>query len=210
MTEMILARHGQTKWNVIEVFRGRSDVDLDETGYRQAELLAEFLSEREIEAVYSSPLQRALKTARAVASRHKLDVVITESLNDLRFGEWEGMAVPGVQQKYPTLFNKWTEKPHHVQIPGGESLDDVSSRVKTLVSGIIKRHEGTVVLVSHRVVHKVLILALLGLDNSHFWNIKIDTAAITTFNYENNRWVLNEHNNTSYLRSLVQPELKDF
>jgi len=210
MTELILVRHGQTAWNVVEVFRGRSDVDLDETGLKQAELLADYLNERKVEAVYSSPLKRALKTARAIASRHKLNVVSTQGLNDLKFGEWEGLPVTEVREKYATLFTEWVEQPHLVEIPGGEGLDDVTGRVLNLVNDIITRHKGTVVLVSHRVVHKVLILALLGVDNSHFWNIKLDTAAITTFAYESNRWVLNEHNNTCYLRPLTQPKLKDF
>lgn len=63
MTEIILARHGETDWNVAEVFRGRIDVGLNETGMKQAELLAEYLSNNSIGAVYSSPLQRALQTA---------------------------------------------------------------------------------------------------------------------------------------------------
>lgn len=210
LMELILARHGQTNWNVIEVFRGRSDVDLDETGYRQAELLADYLCECEIEAVYSSPLRRALKTAGAIASPHNLEVIITESLNDLKFGEWEGLTITQVQQKYPTLFNKWIEEPHLVKIPGGERLDDVTSRAKTLVNDIINKHKGTVVLVSHRVVHKVLILALMGVDNSHFWNVRLDTAATTTFTYENRRWILNKHNNSSYLKPLKLAKLKDF
>ncbi|HEX9897356.1 MAG TPA: histidine phosphatase family protein [Dehalococcoidales bacterium] len=210
MTELILVRHGQTAWNVVEVFRGRSDIDLDETGFRQAELLADYLSERRIEAVYSSPLKRALKTARAIATKHGLKVIATESLNDLKFGEWEGLPVTEVREKYPTLFTEWVEKPHLVEIPGGEGLDDVKQRVLNFVNDLVTRHKGTVVLVSHRVVHKVLTLALLGVDNSYFWNIKLDTAAMSTFAYENNRWVLTEHNNTSYLRPLMQPKLKDF
>ena len=210
MTELILARHGQTAWNVVEVFRGQADVDLDETGLKQAELLAAYLRERTIEAVYSSPLKRALKTARAVAIKHDLKVITSEGLNDLKFGEWEGMPLTGVREKYPALFTEWVETPHLVKIPNGETLDDVTKRSTVFVKEVITRHQGTIVLVSHRVVHKVLILALLGLDNSRFWNIKLDTAAITTFAYEDNRWVLNEHNNTSYLRPLILQKLKDF
>jgi broad specificity phosphatase PhoE len=76
MTELILARHGQTTWNVVEVFRGQADVDLDDTGLKQAELLADYLSDREIKVVYSSPLKRAQKTASAVAKRHNLKVIV--------------------------------------------------------------------------------------------------------------------------------------
>ncbi len=210
MTELILARHGQTAWNVVEVFRGQANVDLDETGVKQAELLAAYLRERKIEAVYSSPLIRAYKTAATIASKHNLKVTAAKELNDLKFGDWEGEPLPEVQEKYPTLFAEWVQTPNLVKIPNGETLDDVTKRATRFVNDIINKHRNTVVLVSHRVVHKVLILALLGLDNSHFWNIKMDTAAITTFVYENKSWVLNEHNNTSYLQPLAQKKLKDF
>ncbi len=210
MTELILARHGETAWNVVEVFRGRADVDLDETGLRQAELLADFLHEHKIEAVYSSPLIRAQKTARAIAAKQHLEVITAKELNDLKFGEWEGLPLTEVRDKYPDLFTKWVETPHLVKIPNGETLDDVTKRANAFVNDVVTRHQGTIVMVSHRVVHKLLILALLGLDNSHFWNIKMYTAAITTFVYENQSWVLNEHNNTSYLHPLNTQKLKDF
>jgi len=67
-----------------------------------------------------------------------------------------------------------------------------------------------VVLVAHRVVNKVLICAMLGLDNSHFWNIRQDVGAITIFEYIDERFVLAEHNNTSYLAPLGQKKLGDF
>ena len=79
-----------------------------------------------------------------------------------------------------------------------------------VVDNVITNCEGTVVLVSHRVVNKVLICALLGLDNSHFWNIRLDTCGITTFTHENGRFVLTEHNNTSYLKPLHKAPLSDF
>jgi broad specificity phosphatase PhoE len=201
MTEIILARHGQTAWNVGEVFRGRTDIKLDETGLKQARLLAEYLSERNIEAVFSSPLQRALQTADNIARYHKLEAQITQGLNDLSFGEWEGKTSKEVQEQYPVLFEQWVATPHLVKLPGGESLDDLTVRAMNLVSEVVKLYRNSVVLVAHRVVHQALILALMGLDNSHFWNIRMDTAATTTFLYTRDRFVLIEHNNTSYLQS---------
>jgi broad specificity phosphatase PhoE len=210
MTELILARHGETAWNVQEVFRGQSDVDLNDAGLRQAELLADFLSERKIEAVYSSPLQRAFKTARAIASRQNLSVIPAQGLNDMCFGEWEGMPVVEVSKKYPQLYTEWVATPHLVHIPGGDTLEAVSTRAAAFVNEVVQKHGGIIVLVSHRVVHKLLILALLGLDDSGFWKVKLDTAAMTTFTYENRGFVLAEHNNTSYLRPLREPPKKDF
>ena len=79
-----------------------------------------------------------------------------------------------------------------------------------MVDEVIAKHDGTVVLVSHRVVNKVLICALLGLDNSHFWNIKQDTGGTTTFAYQKGRFILTKHNDTSYLRPLQEAPLSDF
>jgi len=210
MTEIILARHGETEWNVEEVFRGRIDVELNETGMKQAELLAEYLSGIKINAIYSSPLKRALKTAEMIAGYHKLDVEVAPGLIDFDYGKWQGLPHHEVKDKYKELYTEWINSPDKVKMPAGESLNDVSERAISVVDKVIAKYEGTVVLVSHRVVNKVLICALLGLDNSHFWHIKQDTGGITTFTYENERFILTEHNNTSYLKPNQKAVLSDF
>jgi broad specificity phosphatase PhoE len=210
MVEIILARHGDTEWNVAEVFRGRIDVELNETGVKQAELLAEYLGNLKIEAVYSSPLKRAIRTAEMVASYHQLDVEIAPGLIDFNYGKWQGLPHQEVKDKYKELYAEWIKTPHQVKMPAGESLGDVSKRAVDVVDKIVAEYEGTVVLVSHRVVNKVLVCALLGLDNSHFWNIKQDTCGITTFTYEDGRFILTEHNNTSFLKPLHKAPLSDF
>ena len=210
MAEVILVRHGQTAWNIAEVFRGQIDIELDTTGLKQAELLAEYLNHRNLEAVYSSPLQRAVQTAEAIVRHHGLTVEITLGLNDIDFGDWQGLSLEEVSNKFSKLYSAWVSAPHRVKIPSGESLDDVRQRATTLVNEVVKKHEGAVVLVSHRVVHKVLICALLGLDNSHFWDIRLDTCGLTTFDLTNGQFVLTEHNNTSFLEPLKQERLSDF
>jgi len=210
MTEIILARHGETEWNVEEVFRGRIDVELNETGIKQAELLAEYLTDSKIDAIYSSPLKRALKTAEIIAGYHKLDVEIAPGLIDFDYGKWQGLPHQEVKDKYKELYAEWVNSPDKVKMPTGESLNDVRKRAIDVVDSVIAKYNGTVILVSHRVVNKVLICALLGLDNSHFWNIRQDTCAITTFIYENERFILTEHNNTSYLKPLQKAPLSDF
>ena len=210
MIEIILARHGDTEWNVAEVFRGRIDVELNETGVKQAELLAEYLGNLKIEAVYSSPLKRAVRTAEMIASYHQLDVEISPGLIDFNYGEWQGLPHREVKDKCKELYAQWIKDPHKVKMPAGESLDDVSKRAVDVVDKIVAEYKETVVLVSHRVVNKVLICALQGLDNSHFWNIKQDTCGITTFTYEDGRFILTEHNNTSFLKPLHKAPLSDF
>jgi broad specificity phosphatase PhoE len=209
-TSIVLVRHGQTAWNASEVFRGRIDIELDETGLKQAELLGEYLSQHELEAVYSSPLKRAVQTAEVITFHHGLAAEIVPGLNDMDFGEWQGLSLQDVRSRFSELFEMWSSEPHRVRIPSGESLDDIRQRVLTLINRIVDKYEGTVVLVSHRVVNKVLICALLGLDSSHFWDIRLDTCGMTTFEFNNGRFVLTEHNNTSFLEPLKQKRLRDF
>jgi len=210
MTEIILTRHGETEWNVAEIFRGRIDIELNETGRKQAQLLAEYLSHLKLEAIYSSPLKRALKTAEIIADHHRLGVEIAPGLIDFNYGEWQGQPHQEVKDKYKGLYAQWINRPDQVKIPAGESLDDVRERALEVINKVVARYKGTVALVSHRVVNKVLICALLGLDNSHFWNVKQDTGGITTFSYEKEQFILTEHNNTSYLKPPHQAQLSDF
>ncbi len=210
MTEIILARHGETEWNVEEVCRGRIDVELNETGIKQAELLTEYLSDSKIDAIYSSPLKRALKTAEIIAGYHKLKVEIAPGLIDLDYGKWQGLSHQEVKDKYKELYAEWIDSPDKVKMPAGESLNDVRERAIGVVDKVTTEYEGTAVLVSHRVVNKVLICALLGLDNSHFWNIRLDTCGITTFTYEKGWFILTRHNDTSYLKPIQKAPPSDF
>ncbi len=210
MTEIILARHGETEWNTAEIFRGQIDVPLNETGIKQAELLGEYLSQKKIGIVYSSPLKRALKTAESIAGHHQLNVEITPGLIDLDFGKWQGLSIQEVKKQDKELYTVWINAPHQVKIPRAESLDDIRQRALSVVDEAIAKHKGIVIMVSHRVVNKVLICALLGLDNSHFWQIRQDNCGITTFAYENGRFILTEHNNTSFLKPLQKKPLRDF
>jgi broad specificity phosphatase PhoE len=210
MAKLILARHGETVWNVEKIYRGRTDVNLDEVGIKQAELLGKYLSNWELEAIYSSPLKRALDTANIIASYQKVGVYIAEGLIDFDYGEWQSLPEQEAKRLYPTLHNEWHNNPHKVRMPGGESLEDVRKRAIEVVNDVLSKYQGSILLVSHRVVNKVLICSLLGLDNSHFWNINLDVGGITIFNYVDGRFVLTRHNDTSHLKELQKSVLDDF
>jgi broad specificity phosphatase PhoE len=211
MLEIILVRHGETAFNAGETFRGRADVSLNETGLKQAQLLGKYLSAEKISVVYSSPLQRAVKTAEAIAAPHKLKVKLEENLNDIDCGEWQGLTLKEVKERYNDIYQDWVDTPEQVRLPGGEGLDDIRCRALPFVQDAVTRaREGKIVLVSHRAVNKVLICALLGLDNSMFWSFKLDTAAVTRLSFDGNRTALISHNDTSFLKPLKFRENKDF
>jgi broad specificity phosphatase PhoE len=210
VNRIILIRHGETEWNIKEIFRGRIDIKLNETGIKQVELLARYLSPVEIQAIYSSPLKRALETARVIAGYHQIDVEIAPGLTDFNYGRWQGLPLKELRDEYPELYAEWILNPHQVKMPGGESLDDVRTRATAVVDNIISQKGEAAAIVSHRVVNKVLICALLGLDNSHFWNVKQDVCGITTFTYEKGRFILTSHNDTSFLKPIPKAPLSDF
>jgi len=209
MTEIILVRHGETVWNVSETYRGRADVALDEVGIKQAELLGKYLSDWKLEAIYSSPLRRARDTANAIAHHQNVKVQVASGLIDFDYGSWQGLSEAEVRRLYPDLHKEWRTNPQRVTMPGGESLGDVAERARGVIKEAVSRYEGSVALVSHRVVNKVLVCSLLGLDNSRFWDIRQDVGGITVFDYIDSRFILTRHNDTSYLKGMKK-SLSDF
>jgi len=203
MTSIYLVRHGQTAWNKEEIFRGRTDVPLDETGLKQAELVGEYFREIKIHAIYSSTLSRAWETARKIAQFNDLKVQPLPGIIDMSFGKWEGRPHQEIREKDSKTYRQWVEKPHLVRLPGGESLDDVRVRAMAALEEVIRKHpEKTLVLVSHRVICKVLICAILSLDNSHFWQITQDTTAINMIQYRKGKYILSLMNETCHLKPL--------
>lgn len=203
MTRIILVRHGQTEWNKEERFRGRVDIDLDEVGVRQAQAAAERLAHWEVAALYSSPLRRAMATAEAIAQRFSLPIQILDGINDMHFGVWQGVSVADVRENYAELFAIWRSSPQQLRIPQGETLEDVKNRVVATLDDLVTKHENdTVALVTHRVVCKVLLCHALGLDNSHFWQIAQDAAAINLFEVRGGRTTVFLVNDTCHLRDL--------
>jgi probable phosphoglycerate mutase len=188
-TRVVLVRHGQTAWNREVRFRGRADLPLDDFGLRQAEATGRYLRARwPADVVYASPMQRAMETAQAIAAMaaiaaaHDLIAEPFDGLLDIDFGEWQGHSPDEVEEDYPELLRAWFEAPHTVRIPGGESLADVRDRVVFGLDRVIERHPGqTVAMVGHTVVNRVLLCAVLGLGNDHFWRLRQETCAVNVF-----------------------------
>ena len=209
MTSIYLVRHGQTAWNKEEIFRGRTDVPLNEVGLREAAFAGEYLREVEIHAIYSSPLARAWETAKRIAQFHNLKVLPLDGVIDISFGKWEGHSLQEIRNTDRELYRQWREEPHQVRLPGGESLEEVRVRSMSALEEMIRLHMGkTLVLVSHRVINKVIICGVLGLDNSHFWQITQDPTAINLIQYKNGKYILSLMNETCHLKPLKDERVK--
>ncbi len=209
MTKVMLVRHGETDWNRKEVFRGRIDVELNQNGREQARALAEATRIFQIHAVYSSPLSRSLETARMVADVHDLEVEVAHGFIDLHYGKWQGLEHRKVKEEYPDLYLRWQESPHLVRFPRGESLEDVRERALKELRTIVTEHESqTVMIVSHRVVSKVMLCSIIGLDNSHFWRIRQDNCCLNIFECSEDAYIIHLLNDICHLRQTTGSTLK--
>lgn len=203
MTSILLIRHGQTEWNRVERFRGRVDLELNEVGIKQVEATAERVAQWQVSAIYSSPLKRALRTAQVLGQRLNLEVRPLPGLIDIDFGNWQGLSPEEVASRDSLTYAQWLENPHLVRFPEGESLEQVRERVATALNDLLSQHrEGTIVLVSHKVVCKVLVLSFLGLDNSHFWQVEQDVCAINLFKIGEGVPITLQLNDTCHLKGL--------
>jgi broad specificity phosphatase PhoE len=212
MTRIYLLRHGTTEWNREEIFRGRVDCPLDETGKAEAKAAAAYFQGMKIEGIYSSPLARAAETAAAIAAGRGIRVIPEPAFTDLDFGEWQGHPLKEVREKYPDLYRAWRERPQEVTFPGGENLDSVRARAWEGLLRVARENPDRIVaVVAHRVINKVLLCAALGLDNSHFWQIKQDPTAINCLEYQRGNFIVSLLNDTCHLKStLPQGGRKDF
>ncbi len=217
MTQVLLVNNGHTRWDKDKIFQGSRDIPLDDLGREEAWAAGNWLKDETLHAVYTSPLSRAMDTAIAIARHHDLKVVDLPGLADLSYGDWDGASLKEVKAKYDVLYNQWETAPHMVRFPNGEPLAVLRTRALAAVEEVVQRHrDQTVLFMAHRAVNKVLIAAFIGLDNSNFWRIAQDTAAINRFKMVEDAgrvgrsWHITAINETGHLRSLDRGGYVDF
>jgi broad specificity phosphatase PhoE len=142
MTEILLARHGETDWNLKGRVQGHTDTPLNATGLEQARALADRLAQEPLLAVYTSDLVRARDTAAIVAELHGLEVILVPDLREKNFGSWEGLTGAEILERFPdAVRGRWGD---------GESTEEVAERAIAAIDRI-QAHDlaGPVLVVSH-------------------------------------------------------------
>ena len=153
-TRIVAVRHGETAWNVDTRIQGQLDIGLNERGLWQAERVGKALAEESIDWIYSSDLQRAHTTAKAIAryaanpAAH--EVQLHTGLRERGFGTFEGETWADIGKKWPEESRRWKQRDPHFAPPGGETPTQLLARVQATVDGIAARHPGEhIVLVAH-------------------------------------------------------------
>ena len=193
MIKLILIRHPETDWNKQERYMGSADIPLNDKGKKQARAISGYFKNENISVIYSSKLKRALETAKLIARPHNLKVKEDERLNEIDFGEWEGMTFGQIQKKYPKLAKKYLTDPFsplNTKIPQGESWIEFRNRVNKALKRILAREKGVIAIVSHGGVNRVIICELLKIPFSHIWQIKQGNGAINTIEIYDNTNVI--------------------
>ncbi len=210
--ELILVRHGETDWNKESFFRGHEDVKLNAAGIAQADAVAEALKGRVFDAIYSSPLKRAVVTARRIAMPHEIAVREKTEFLDINFGTWQGKKEATVKAEHPKLYEQWMTNPWKVKLPGGERVKKAWRRVNSGLREVLFMHgTGCVVIVSHRIPIKFMTTYLLKRPRKEFYKVVHDPCAISVFEIEdrsNCRPVV--LNDSSHLAGLSLGKQKDF
>ena len=202
MTKLILIRHDHVEGISPERFRGRAELPLTETGHREADATAKRIAASwRPAAVYTSPLGRCVETGAAIGKALGLAPSVVLRLNDIDYGEWQGLTTDEARARWPGEIDTWHRHPDWAAIPGGESLQEVLARAVAALREVVRRHpDGTVVLVAHDSVNRVLLLHTLELPLSRYWHIKQNPCAINEIDFGEDGFVILSVNQTGHLR----------
>jgi len=202
---ILLVRHGETEWNRKHRFQGRSDVPLNQKGREQARALALALKDEHIAAIYSSPLVRALETARLIKAFHPSSPLYEEEgLMEMDLGDFEGMEALHWASHYPDFRKSWEKNPAFVTMPGGESLQEVQARVIDTLEHITQNHppESTLLICSHNFVNIAILCYALEISLDRFRECRQETAALNILYKHRQQFRVELVNERSHLKNM--------
>jgi len=205
VTTVILVRHGETPYNAVKRYQGHLDIPLNETGLKQAQLLAKSLKDYPIDVFISSPLSRAYVTTQTVAKAHGATIAYTDDrLREVDYGDWSGQYVADLKVKYPEQFKLWQERPWLITFPNGENLRDMQYRGRAALEDAVAKYPGkTIFIGAHSHINTVILCSVLGLDPEHFKQIRQNNTCVNVLKYEDGVWQLVLLNSVAHLGSLT-------
>lgn len=204
MGKIYLIRHGETDANRTFQFQGHIDNPLNSKGLQQAAALGKYYKNIELDAVYSSSMQRAKQTAMPLVQSHGVDLQPLDELKEVSFGDWEGLSYDEIKAKWGDQLELFFTQPAQCRMPGGESFYDVAKRVQAAYNMIIEENGGkNIAIVSHGGVVRVQLCLLLGLDINKLWMFGVHNASTTCIGSWQNRFTIEYVNDTHYLHDHV-------
>ena len=193
---IIFLRHGQAENNTNRVLAGRRPgVPLTLTGLEQSEKIAKFLKPFNISTIYSSPIERAKKTAEIVSEHNSLEIKTDERLIELDMGKFTGMPYDEIFEKHGNVFLKFYEGDLEIAHNGVETFVELKKRILDMVDFVIREHnDENVLLVTHMDPIKALISTIMGLEANSLFELIIENASLTVFKEEQGKLTISAIN----------------
>lgn len=172
MNRMILIRHGETDWNIEGRWQGQIDVPLNAIGMKQADEIAQSMLGKKIGAIYSSDLMRARQTAEVIGKALGLKVNLDHRLREIHQGDWQGLLISEIQQRYHDEFTKRKKDPLAVAPPGGETARQVQERVLEFIEDISEYYSNmNILVVSHGFAIAMIIAHFKKIPIEQVWDL---------------------------------------
>ena len=176
-------RHGQTVSNAIGRIQGQSDSPLSNLGKRQCEAVAEALAELPIDAIYASPLRRAIDSAACLAARLNLELRLDDRLMEINAGLFQGLAWEEIEKLHPAEARLWKSHDPEYCIPRGESRADVARRAEAVFRDIHRAGHDSVIVMAHGGVLSAALKALLEIP-PRLNPFSLENGSITTLAWD--------------------------
>jgi ribonuclease H / adenosylcobalamin/alpha-ribazole phosphatase len=178
-TVTLLLRHGQTELSTERRFSGRDDVPLTTEGLKQARLAGRRFASSTVDVIVTSPLQRARRTAEAVAEATGAALVVDHDLIEADFGAWQGLTFGQARHDWPDQLAAWMASPDAAP-PGGESFATVALRVLAALDRLTGQYpRATAVVVSHVTPIKTLLCRALLAPPEAMFRMNLDVASVS-------------------------------
>jgi broad specificity phosphatase PhoE len=207
-TTLYLIRHGATAMNLEHPPRlqgRRIDPPLAPLGVRQAELTRDALAAHSIDFIYSSPMQRAMETARILAADRQLPIRTVETITECDVGRWESQSWEAIRAAEPEAYARFMHDPGTFGYAGGETFAAVAERVIPALNALLDQHPGNSLLaVGHHVVNRVYLAHLLGLSPSAARRVKLDNCGISMVVRDERETCVRTLNATMHLGDAVE------
>lgn len=201
MKKIYLVRHGESQWNILKRMQGQNDIPLTQNGIIQANLIGNRLINEKIDKIYSSDLSRALNTAKIIGEKLNISVTPMKEFREIKFGPWEGINNEKILEDYYDEFIIWQTEPEKLKLKGAESIKEVQLRAMKGINKIIndEKYEN-ILIVSHGVTLKTIILGLLDMSLVYFKNFTLNNVGLTIIENRDYNRVLKLLNDTSHTK----------
>lgn len=195
-------RHGETTFSAQGGYCGALDPELTPEGQQMAEAFAQaYRSTVPWTAIFTSPMQRTVATAKPICEVVGLEMQLREGLKEIRYGEWEGMVPEEVNAKYHDDYIRWLSDPGWNAPVGGERAVDIANRSAQVIEEIQQLHpDGHVLVVSHKATIRIMICDLMGIDVGRFRDrIAMPVGGVSIIEFQTRGPILKALADRSYL-----------